>query len=390
MVASASRRQSADAAPEPDAVRPMAGWLADIRVAVVPWLLARILVAGALGFRHYLVGQVGDEHPGVRLRQIGLLGWDAGFYKSLAIGGYAGQQREALRFFPLVPEFVHFLGLGGHAAGPILLVLVNVCALAYPVLLMRMLRFEGISEATIRRSAWLLTLAPTAFVLVMGYTEAIFGLLCVGTIYAARQRMWWPAAGCALLAGLTRPVGVLLLVPLITELILAVRARRSDWSVAAVAAVLSPIVGCVIYLSWVKWKYNDFLAPLHVQQEAGRHGGTSNPFRVLADAASGTFHGRLGTGLHLPWLLLFAALLVVLALRWPLSWTLWAAATLVATLIGSNLDSSERYLWGAFPFVVAAAGLLERKPTWEQSVYVLSAAGMVVYASLAFLGFYVP
>jgi hypothetical protein len=360
-------------------------WRDDLRVAIVPWLLARVLIGAVLGLIHYLVGQVGDTHPGVHLKHVGLYGWDSGWYKVLAIGGYASQPRDALRFFPLLPEVVHYLGLGGHAAGPILLVITNVAALAYGVLLSRLLRVEGVEAGTIVRAQWLLALAPPAFVLVMGYTEAVFGLLAVGMFLGLRTGRWPVAVACGLLAGLTRPVGVLLALPALVE----AWQHRERPLLPRLAPVVAPLAGAAIYLGWVWARYGDALLPIRVQQEAGRHGEAANPLHVLSSAARGTLHGRVGTGLHLPWLVLFVILLVVLARRWPLSWTVWSAATLIAVLVGSNLDSSERYAWGVFPFVVAAAGLLKRPLVW-QTVLVLSTAGFVAYATLAFLTFYVP
>jgi hypothetical protein len=361
------------------------GWRDDLRVAVVPWLLARALVGAVLGLIHYLVNQVSDGHPGVHLTHVGLYGWDAGWYKALAIGGYHSQPQEALRFFPLLPETVHFLGLGGHAAGPILLIVTNVAALAYAMLFARLLRSEGVDRATIVRAQWLLALAPPAFVLVMGYSEAIFGLFAVGMFLGLRTGRWPVAVACGMLAGLTRPVGVLLALPALVE---AWRWRERPL-LPRLAPVVAPFAGAAIYLGWIWARYGDALLPIRVQQEAGRHGEAANPLHVLSSAARGTLHGQVGTGLHLPWLLLFVILLVVLARRWPLSWTVWAGATLVATLVGSNLDSAERYAWGVFPFVVAAAGLLRRPLVW-QAVLVLSTAGFVAYATLAFLTFYVP
>jgi hypothetical protein len=361
------------------------GWRDDLRVAALPWLLARVLVGAVLGLIHYVVNQVGDCHPGVHLKHVGLYGWDAGWYKGLALGGYHSQPREALRFFPLLPEVVHYLGLGGHAAGPILLIVVNVAALAYGVLFAHLLRVEGVDAATIVRAQWLLALAPPAFVLAMGYSEAIFGLLAVGMFLGLRTGRWPLAVACGLLAGLTRPVGVLLALPALVE---AWQARERPL-LPRLAPVVAPLAGAAIYLGWVWARYGDALLPIRVQQEAGRHGQAANPLHVLSSAARGTVHGQVGTGLHLPWLVLFVILLVVLARRWPLSWTVWAGATLIATLVGSNLDSSERYAWGVFPFVVAAAGLLRRPLIW-QTVLVLSTAGFVAYATLAFLTFYVP
>ncbi len=78
-------------------------------------------------------------------------------------------------------------GGGGHATGVVLLVLVNVLAFGYGVALIKLARFEGMSDETARRAVWLLALAPPAFVLVMGYTEALAGLLAIIIFYGLRS-----------------------------------------------------------------------------------------------------------------------------------------------------------------------------------------------------------
>ncbi len=110
---------------------------------------------------------------------------------------------------------------------------------------------------------------------------------------------------------------------------------------------------------------------------------------MLWTAARGITHGEVGTGLHVPWLALFALLLVMMARTLPASYTLWAAMTMAAVLTGSNLDSSERYAYGTFPFLFVATALTRRDDVWRL-VLTVSAAMMVVYAALAFLGLYVP
>jgi hypothetical protein len=87
-------------------------------------------------------------------------------------------------------------------------------------------------------------------------------------------------------------------------------------------------------------------------------------------------------------------LLVVLARRWPASYTAFAAVVLVVAVSADNINSLERYCLSAFPFVLAAADVVElartRLPRLHALVIPLAAAGVLGYASLAFLGGYVP
>ena len=120
--------------------------------------------------------------------------------------------------------------------------------------------------------------------------------------------------------------------------------------------MVGPVVGFAAFLGWVGWRYGDVLAPLKVQEQGSHRGGVADPFRTLAHDASLLVHDRhLGEALHLPWVLLAVALLVVAVRRWPAAYSAYAAAVLVVALTASNLDGFERYALSAFPLVLAGA-----------------------------------
>ena len=366
----------------------MGGWLGgDGPDAVGSWLTARVLVVGALALSAAIASKVNELFPGHHIQRVGLLGWDAHFYSDIARVGYGGVDPETRRFFPLLPMLTWLFGLGGHATGVVLLVLVNVIAFGYGIALIRLARFEGMSVETARRAVWLLALAPPAFVLVMGYTEALAGLLAIIVFYGIRSGRWWLAAVAGLLSGLCRPPGVLLMLPVFIE-VWRTRASAQPW-LPRIGALLAPAVGAVAYLSYIGIRFGDPLQPLSVQQRAQLHGPLTNPITLIHRALSGAGDHKLGTTLHVPWLLLFLLLLIPMARRLPASYTAWSALALVSTLAGSNLASVERYCWSAFPFVLVAASLLTSRPLWR-GVFAVSSALLVVYASFAFLQFFVP
>jgi hypothetical protein len=358
--------------------------------AAAAWLAGRIVVGAALGLVHFLTGSVADK--GGTLGHTGLLGWDAGWYESIATHGYGGAGEESRRFFPLLPLLVRGLcvlpGLAGHQ-GAVLLVVVNALAFAMTVLLARLARAEGFADAAIRRVIWLSALAPPAFVLVMGYAEALAMLLAVAAFLAARTGRFGLAAVAGLLSGLCRPLGLLLVAPLAIEAVRGPRSASPRWWLPRLAAVGAPAAGAGVYIGWSASKYHDGLAPLTMQRDAARHGATGNPLSVLWDATRGTLHGELGTGLHVPWLLLALLALVLMARLLPASYAVWCGLVLLTVLTGSNLDSSERYLFGAFPFVLVAALALGRRTIWPFALTV-SVTVMTVYATLAFTLAYVP
>lgn len=369
--------------------RPFIGMLPTL---LVSWLVARVVVGAALALsiylRHQATGVAGtNPFP----QSTGLLGWDSAFYRDLADKGYGGLPIEARRFFPLLPLVVRIVGLGTFP-GPALLLVVNLTALAFAAALWRLVVAEGWGEATGERTVWLLVLAPPAFVLVMGYTEALAGLAAVLVFLGLRREHWWLAAAAGAAAALCRPTGLLLCVPALIE---AVRQHRgADGTRSALlpraAAVVAPLAGAGLYFGYLDVRFGDAFQPLRIQQDARLHGPTTNPVTTVSHAARGLVHGEIGTGLHVPWLILVLGLLVVMARTLPASYTAWCACTLAGSLVGTNLDSFERYAWSAFPFVIVGARLLDGRPRLWQAALAVTGALLATYALLAFLGLSVP
>jgi len=384
-----------------------AGWR-DV-VAVLPqWATARVIVLGALGMAHVLVDHTHPSRAVASRVRDGLLGWDAGWYEAIARFGYGPLGHQSLRFFPLFPLAGRFLGvLPGVRDGGALVVLANVCALVATVLLFVLARRESGDEALARRATWLLSVVPAAFTLVMGYAEAMLLLWSVGCVLALRRGStllgprgapaWWWAAGLGFLAGLTRPLGALLAVPAVVEAVRARQSRAGSSSpvgpggrvVGPAAAILGPVVGMAVFLGWSWVAEGSPWLPLRVQAQAGHHGGFSDPVATVLHDARGVFHHHLGTALHVPWVLLVLALLVVCWRRWPACYGALATADVLVALSGTNLDSFERYALSAFPLVLAGATLTSG-PRVERVVLVLAGAGLAGYALLAFTNVVVP
>jgi uncharacterized membrane protein YjdF len=98
---------------------------------------------------------------------------------------------------------------------------------------------------------------------------------------------------------------------------------------------------------------------------------------------------HVSAGVHTVSALVLVALLVVVARRWPLSFSVYAGIALVVALSSKNLDSLERYGLATLPFVLAGADVCAA-PGRERAVLCLAAAGLVVASMLAFGGVLVP
>jgi hypothetical protein len=219
----------------------------------------------------------------------------------------------------------------------------------------------------------------------MGYAEATFMTFAALALLAMRSRRWCLAAVAGFLAGLTRPVGVLLAIPAAVEgwqhrasLRTGVSSGHgvppshagSRWgrvSADAKAAlpVITPIAGLFAYLIWAARRTHDFWYPLRAQQDSVRRGHWVDPVRAVAHNVHELFAGdHLSAGVH-------------------------AASAIVVALGSRNLDSLERYGLATLPFVLAGADVTA-DPARERAVLVLASAGLVAASVLAFTGVLVP
>jgi hypothetical protein len=374
------------------------------RAVLVPFIVSRAVVLSALVLTRHVVTAVHTSSPPVQAAD-GLLGWDASWYREIARHGYDGVAKEGLRFFPFVPMLARVGSwLPGVSVRLALLLVANGCALAVGFLVYELVRGEGRSDAVARRAVWIVYLAPPAFVLVMGYAEATLMTATLVALIALRRQRWWTAAIAGVIAGLTRPVGVLLVVPALVEAFGARNARKRDSStgdypvagypvadyIARGAAVIGSLVGTGAYLVWAEHRSGDLLYPLRVQQASARRGGWVDPFRAVwraaRDAASGD---HLSAGIHVFTVVVLIALIVVLWRRWPVSFAAYATVAAVVALSARNLDSLERYSLSTVPLVVAAAELVGGG-TRERVALVALGATLVAFSVLAFTGVLVP
>ena len=206
--------------------------------------------------------------------------WDTFFYYTIATEGYhwdpAIFRHYNVVFFPLYALLMRWGGiaLGGHQliAG----VLVSLAAFtAAMVVLYRLALFE-VGDEYAWRVILLISTFPYALYYSAVYTESLFLFLSVSAFYAMRRgRLGWVAV-CGFAAGLTRPNGFWLALPLAC---LAwwppdrhaagdapARQVRLTWALA-VAAV--PLAGVTIFSGYLYWRFGDAIAWVHGQAAWG-------------------------------------------------------------------------------------------------------------------------
>jgi hypothetical protein len=239
--------------------------------AVVPVALATRLSVWALGL--YGIFTFGFPPTSLPFRfdrdeLINLPGrWDAGWYVGIARMGYSwdpiGTQQQNIAFFPAFPLMMRVVGqlFGGGTkaiavAGLVISTVAFVWALA---VLFRLTRERPACGSTEHAHAAVLLLAAYPFSVFYGavYTESLFLLTVVSAFWHATHHRWAATAAWGMFAGLVRPNGMLLAVPLGLIALSQWRtartsgARRQSELVWPLIAAGGPVAGMLLYSAYI-------------------------------------------------------------------------------------------------------------------------------------------
>ncbi len=293
--------------------------------------------------------------------------WDSEWFLLIAAEGYdvadritglgvAYEPSAAAGFLPLYPMLIRAIGavVGPVAAG---VLISNVCLLLSLLLLERLVRLEvggerGESAGTAACAA--LLVFPTSLFLSAVYSESLFLLLSLAVFSALRDGRFAAAGVIGGLAALTRPFGILLVIPFVWEWWsrwrqgpAAVGSRRpSIWDIAPVGLIPAALGAYLLYCGRV---FGDPLA-IFRRQERWR-GGLSGPWRAFVRwwETGPTAHGAHGSTVELIVAVMCLVMLFFMARRLRPSYTLYTAAGMTLAL-GSSLWSFSRLALTLFPF----------------------------------------
>jgi hypothetical protein len=167
--------------------------------------------------------------------------FDALWYLHIAHHGY--DLPMAVIFYPLYPAAIRLVSEIMPSIAAALLISTTATFLCF----WGLLRLANPELPARKRIGILLVLAawPTSFILFAGYAEAMTLALIVWAVIFARANRWASATLCGFLAGISRPCGVLVAVPLF---VLAWRSK----SARSLIVALSPL-GLLGYWGWLHW-----------------------------------------------------------------------------------------------------------------------------------------
>jgi Gpi18-like mannosyltransferase len=382
-------------------------WLTDTdrRLIGLTWAVKLgLLVVGAVAYVVIQNGRIQD--PG-DLLQIWSR-WDAPHYLDLVVFGYRatdagdlfgphgyrsvypGDLPLYIVFYPLFPWLVTVVNALINDPLVSAFVVTTIASMFVAPLLFRLVRQD--EEAGVAmRAAWFLLIFPTAYFLHIGYTEALFMALVLGSFLAARTERWWLAGALGALAAMARVNGLVLLPALAAEAYSQWASRppgerrlRREWVAIGLVGV-----GFGVYLVLNQVVYEDAFAFLRIQHE--------HWFKSLAppwDGIAGVW-GWLGnkdpdTALMVGWMELLFIVIGLLgtihaALRFRPSWFAWMAGNWLLFVSTSFVVSVPRYSLTLFPLYVSLA-IASRQRLALVLISAVSIGGLIFFAGRFAIG----
>jgi Mannosyltransferase (PIG-V) len=328
--------------------------------------------------------------------------YDAGWYASIAMGGYYFQGRydrqQNIVFFPAYPLAMRVVGylVGGFErgvfwerrmaralwGGAILSILLFMWGASYLARLAR----DTIGEAHATDAVLLTAAYPFAIFFSLPYTEALFLLGSVAAFYHFRRHEWVRAATWGALVGLTRPNGCLLSVALaclIVEQWFAARAAEhsphqsqpkqllnrqlpNHQILKAFAAASTPGLGMLAYSAYVHHLTGAWFGWAHLQVAWGRSFEGLAPLgRALARIGD---EGLARAVVVVPYDTLNGlAWIFALVMLWPVVRRLGFGAAVfvvinvIPPVFAGGLLSMGRITSTLFPTFIALAAILPRR-----------------------------
>lgn len=288
--------------------------------------------------------------------------FDTLWYLRIAQHGY--DLPRAVIFYPLYPAAIRVVSWGLPATAAALVVS-TVAAFFFFWGLLRLA--AELSEVGRLRMALLVCVWPTSFVLLAGYAEALTLALIVWAVVFARDGRWGAATACGILAGLGRPSGVLVAIPVA---LLALRSRR----LSSAIVLLTP-AGLLGYWGWLRWSGRlSVVEAYRIYQGATLAppwASVAEALRLIVTERDGLLAIKLG----------LVILCVVLSLRREvrLEDKLFALAVILQLLMytGRPLLGAARYLLPVYPAFLVLGDYAQRRWNWKQFSFYFACFGFL-------------
>jgi hypothetical protein len=307
--------------------------------------------------------------------------WDTPHYQAIASRGYDAFESALFTppLYPLLMRFGASLFAGNTLASGLFISALSMVACL--IVFFQIARFELGDQQVSFRATLFLACFPTAFFLPAAYSESLFLLCAMLSLFNARKHHWLAAGLWGALAALTRTPGSFLVFPL-------AYAAWKAWQLGDRRGWLAPFLtgmGALIYPLYV-W-IGLGRSPLAILDALNARGGhLAFPGWNIIQAASRVLHGNLieENIIELAFSILFIILTIFIWKKLPLIYGVYAATLMLLFLsrIGSPqpLVSMARYVMEIFPAFLIL-GLWAQKPWVYRLILYLSWLGLVFFSA---------
>ena len=281
---------------------------------------------------------------------------DAPRYLDIALNGYVREGENAINlvFYPLYPLLIRGVSLLTGSLPLAGIAVSHVCYAGAVIGFYELLLLDRAEEQALFGTL-LFILYPFSMFVLGVYSEGLFLLLSVFCLYAIRKRRF-PAAGVlGMLAALTRVQGMLLLIPALTEVLLARFGKEKRKPRVADAAMGLIPVGFLVYLAINRHLYGNPFQFLVFEEgepwyQTTKWLGTNlqTQWGLIADSP------QLAVIIYIPQIVLFFTALGALTFGLyrgePLPMLAYGGAYLGFTYLSGWMISGGRYMLCCMPF----------------------------------------
>lgn len=285
--------------------------------------------------------------------------WDGAHYLAIAQRGYEYSLEFA--FFPLYPFLIKlssFLTLGDYFWAAYLVS--AICTIASLIFLYKLIKLKYDGESGFRGLFYILVF-PTSFYLVAAYSESVFLFFSVAAYFFSIQKNWGWGCFFAMLAVITRPMGIILVLALLIEYLLQVKFDLKKMRRDVLWFLITPL-GLFWYMFELYQKFKDPLFFIRVQTFWHRSGNFINPLEVLTKNwtmliknFSDDYYNFITLSTDYFFTALFLAAAPIIYFKVNKSMGIYVLLMTLLPISSGSLASQSRFVLVLFPFFILLA-----------------------------------
>lgn len=279
--------------------------------------------------------------------------FDGIHYLNIAKYGYTNQAR----FFPLFPLILK----STSASLSVSILLVTTIFFLALFFLKKLIEIDFPKEIA-KKGVLFLLIFPTSFFFVSIYSEGLFLLLAVLSLYFARKRRWLLAIICGMLLTATRFVGIVILPALLYEYFTLEKSPRINKKL--VLFMIMPL-GLMLYSLFNYYKWHNFFYFIQAQGELGNNrivdGIVLFPqtvfryLKILTTVPLGSYDWMIALLEATSFLLASFLLYFAWKKKIRISYLIFAAVNFAITISTGTFSALPRYILTIFPIFIALA-----------------------------------